>query len=71
MMAHSQMALAAAYQQLGRIDEAKASLKEGLTLRPGTTALNVSPPTKNASPVFVEASQRIIQLMIAAGLPES
>ena len=67
----SQMALAAAYQQLGRIDEAKAALKEGLTLRPGTTALNVSPPTKNASPVFVEASQRIIQLMIAAGLPES
>ena len=67
----SHMALAAAYQQLGRIDEAKAALKEGLTLRPGTTALNVSPPTKNASPVFVEASQRIIQLMIAAGLPES
>jgi DNA-binding winged helix-turn-helix (wHTH) protein/tetratricopeptide (TPR) repeat protein/TolB-like protein len=67
----SHMALAATYQQLGRIDEAKAALKEGLTLRPGTTALSVSPPTKNASPVFVKASERIIQFMIAAGLPES
>jgi DNA-binding winged helix-turn-helix (wHTH) protein/tetratricopeptide (TPR) repeat protein len=65
------MLLAAAYQRLGRIDEAKAALKEGLTLRPGTMALNVSPPAKNASPVFVKASERIIQLMIAAGLPES
>jgi DNA-binding winged helix-turn-helix (wHTH) protein/Flp pilus assembly protein TadD len=66
----SHMLIAAAYQQLGRIDEAKAAMKEGLKLRPGTTALNVAPPTKNASPVFVEASERIIKLMIAAGLPE-
>jgi DNA-binding winged helix-turn-helix (wHTH) protein/Flp pilus assembly protein TadD len=66
----SHMALAAVYQQLGRIDEAKAVMKEGLKLRPGTTALNVATPTKNASPVFVEAGERIIKLMVAAGLPE-
>ncbi|MFB9266489.1 tetratricopeptide repeat protein [Bradyrhizobium erythrophlei] len=67
----SHMLLAATYQQLGRLDEARAAMKEGLRLRPGTTALNVSPPTKNASPVFLEASGRIIKLMVAAGLPES
>ena len=67
----SHMLMAAAYQQLGRIDEARAAMTEGLKLRPGTTALNVSPPTKNASPVFAEASERVILLMIMAGLPES
>jgi DNA-binding winged helix-turn-helix (wHTH) protein/tetratricopeptide (TPR) repeat protein len=66
----SHMLIAAAYLQLGRIDEARAAMQEGLKLRPGTTALNVSPPTRDASPVFVEAGERIIKLMVAAGLPE-
>jgi tetratricopeptide (TPR) repeat protein len=66
----SHMLMAAAYQRIGRIDEAKAAMREGLGLRPGTTALNVKTPTRNASPVYVEASERIVQLMIAAGLPE-
>ncbi|HZO44883.1 MAG TPA: winged helix-turn-helix domain-containing protein [Xanthobacteraceae bacterium] len=65
-----QMILAAAYQQLGRTDEATAAMKEGLKLRPGTTARNVAPPMKNASPIFVEATGRIVKLMVAAGLPE-
>lgn len=64
------MLLAATYQKLGRTDEAKAAMKKGLELRPGTTAMNVSPPTRNASPTFVEASERIIRSMVAAGLPE-
>ena len=38
----SHMLMAAAYQQLGRIDEARAAVTEGLKLRPGTTALNVA-----------------------------
>jgi hypothetical protein len=46
-------------------------MTKGLKLRPGTTALNVAPPTRNASPVFVEAAERVILLMIMAGLPES
>jgi len=66
----SHMNLAAAYQQMGRIEEAKAAMQEGLKLRPGTTALNVAPPLKNTSPAFVEASDRIIKLMVGAGLPE-
>ncbi len=64
------MLLAAAYQQLGRTEEARAAMQQGLKLRPGTTALNVAPPMKNASPAFKEASDRQIQFMIAAGLPE-
>ena len=64
------MLLAAAYQRSGRTDEAKAAMKKGLELRPGTTALNVSPPTKNASPVYLEASEGIIRAMVEAGLPE-
>jgi DNA-binding winged helix-turn-helix (wHTH) protein/tetratricopeptide (TPR) repeat protein len=64
------MLLAAACQQVGRIDDAKAAMQAGLTMRPGTTALNVAPPEKNASPVYVHAAHRVIRLMVAAGLPE-
>lgn len=64
------MLLAAVYQRLGRTDEAKAAMKKGLELRPGTTALSVRTPTKNASPVYIEASNAIIAAMVAAGLPE-
>jgi tetratricopeptide (TPR) repeat protein len=63
--------LAAAYQRLGRPDEAKAALAKGMELRPGTTALNVAPPTRNASPIFIEASQQLIRAMVEAGLPPS
>jgi DNA-binding winged helix-turn-helix (wHTH) protein/tetratricopeptide (TPR) repeat protein len=64
------MLLAAAYQRLGRTEEAKAAMKKGLELRPGTTALSVRTPTKNASPVYIEASNAIIAAMVKAGLPE-
>ncbi|WP_457488065.1 winged helix-turn-helix domain-containing protein [Tardiphaga sp. P5_C10] len=66
----SHMLLAVAYQRMGRVDEAKAAMQEGLRLRPGTTALNVSTPTRNASPVFREAIPRVVQTMVDAGLPE-
>jgi tetratricopeptide (TPR) repeat protein len=64
------MLLAAVYQRLGRTEEARAAMKKGLELRPGTTAQNVSPPTKNASPVYLQASEGIIGAMVEAGLPE-
>lgn len=64
------MLLAAAYLQLGRTEDARVAMQQGLKLRPGTTALNVAPPMKNASPAFKAASDRQIQFMIAAGLPE-
>jgi DNA-binding winged helix-turn-helix (wHTH) protein/tetratricopeptide (TPR) repeat protein len=63
------MLLAATYQQLGRTADASAVMTKALELRPGSTARNVPVPNKNTSPVYVEASDRIMQLMVAAGLP--
>ena len=64
------MLLAAACQQTGRLDEATAAMQEGLRIRPGSTVLNVRPPEKNTSPIYLQASDRVIRLMVAAGLPE-
>jgi DNA-binding winged helix-turn-helix (wHTH) protein/Flp pilus assembly protein TadD len=65
------MLLAAAYQQLGKTDDARAAMEKGRELRPGSTVGNVPTPSKNSSPVYIEAAGRIMQLMAAAGLPES
>jgi DNA-binding winged helix-turn-helix (wHTH) protein/Flp pilus assembly protein TadD len=65
------MLLAAAYQQLGKADEARAAMEKGRELRPGSTVGNVPTPKKNSSPIYIEAADRIMQLMAAAGLPES
>jgi Flp pilus assembly protein TadD len=65
------MLLAAAYQQLGRIEEARAAMEKGMELRPGSTYHNVPTPTKNSSPVYIEAVERIMRSMVAAGLPAS
>jgi DNA-binding winged helix-turn-helix (wHTH) protein/tetratricopeptide (TPR) repeat protein len=62
--------LAAAYQRLGRTDEANAALAQALKLRPGSTVSNIAIPTKNTSPAYIEARNRIEQALIAAGLPE-
>jgi DNA-binding winged helix-turn-helix (wHTH) protein/tetratricopeptide (TPR) repeat protein len=62
--------LAAAYQRLGRTDEAKAALAKALELRPGSTAANVRSPTRNVSPVFLETGQRLIRTLVEVGLPE-
>lgn len=64
------MLLAAAYQRLGKPNEARAALAKALELRPGSTALNIAIPTKNASPVFLAASEQIRRLAVEAGLPE-
>ncbi len=64
------MLLAAAYQQLGRTVEARAAMEKGRELRPDSTLSNVPTPKKNSSPVYLEAAERIMQSMAAAGLPE-
>jgi DNA-binding winged helix-turn-helix (wHTH) protein/TolB-like protein/Tfp pilus assembly protein PilF len=64
------MTLAAAYQRVGRTDDAKAAMAKAMELRPGSTALNVPPPTRNASPAYLEASELIMRTMVKAGLPE-
>jgi Flp pilus assembly protein TadD/TolB-like protein len=62
--------LAAACQRLGRTDEAKAAMAKTMELRPGSTAVNIVLPTKNASPAFLEANERIVGAEVEAGLPE-
>jgi DNA-binding winged helix-turn-helix (wHTH) protein/Flp pilus assembly protein TadD len=65
------MLLAAAYQQLGRTEEARVAMQKGMELRPGSTYVNVPTPKKNSSPIYIEATEKIMQLMVAAGLPAS
>jgi len=65
------MLLAAAYQQLGRAAEARAAMAKALELRPGSTASNTPPPTRNTSPIYRQAAERVVGLMVAAGLPEN
>lgn len=65
------MLLAAAYQQLGKTAEARAAMQKGRELRPGSTVQNVPTPERNSSAAYVEATDRIMRLMAAAGLPES
>ncbi|MFA6267468.1 MAG: winged helix-turn-helix domain-containing protein [Pseudolabrys sp.] len=62
--------LAAAYQRLGRFDDAKAALAAGMAERPGSNAGNVALPKKNASPVYLKRSADILALLVAAGLPQ-
>jgi DNA-binding winged helix-turn-helix (wHTH) protein/tetratricopeptide (TPR) repeat protein len=66
----TQIVLAAVYHQLGRDQDAKATMAKALALRPGSNATNVSLPTKNASPIFIAGSNRIIRLAVEVGLPE-
>jgi hypothetical protein len=62
--------LAVAYHRLGRTNEANAAFAKAVALRPGATALNVGPSTRNASPVFLDASKRVMQEIVEMGLPE-
>ena len=64
------MLLAACYHFLGRATEAKAALAKGMQLRPGSTAANISLPTKNASPVYLDAASTIKTALVEIGLPE-
>jgi len=63
------MLLAAAYQRLGRPAEAKQTLATAMQLRPGSTAVNIVLPSLNASPTYLEASEKISRTLIEIGLP--
>ena len=63
--------LAAAYQQMGKLEEARAAMEKGRELRPGSTYHNVPTPNRNSSPIYIEATERIMRSMVAAGLPEN
>jgi DNA-binding winged helix-turn-helix (wHTH) protein/tetratricopeptide (TPR) repeat protein len=61
--------LAAVYQQLGRNEDARAAIAKGFELRPHSTTGNVALSRKNASPLFVAASERFMQILTGLGLP--
>ena len=67
----SHMLLSAAYMALGRPAEAQAAMEKGMALRPGSNLGNVILPTKNASPVFIRATEWIAKAFLTAGLPET
>ena len=62
--------LSAAYQRLGRLDEAKAAMAKGMALRPGSTVANIRLPEKNTSPVYREAFEGLLRTNVETGLPE-
>ena len=67
----SHLALAVAFHRLGRLSDSRAAFAKALELRPGSTAANVMPPSRNVSPAFLEANGLVIQTLIELGLPES
>ncbi|WP_244595720.1 tetratricopeptide repeat protein [Bosea lathyri] len=66
----SHMLLSAAYTGLNQPAEAKAAMDKAMALRPGSNLGNVLLPPKNASPVFIKATEWIVKAFLAAGLPE-
>ncbi|MFH0301969.1 winged helix-turn-helix domain-containing protein [Bradyrhizobium sp. 31Argb] len=66
----SYMLLAVAYQRLGQPDEARTAMAKAMALRPDSTALNISLPTRNASPAFLAAGEQSMQTLLELGLPE-
>lgn len=66
----SYMLLSAAYQGVGRSDEARSAMEKAMALRPGSNLGNATLPPKNASTAFLAASGRIGRAFVAAGLPE-
>ncbi len=61
--------LAAAYQRLGRTQDAKEAIATGLRLRPGSTATNIALPRKNASPLFLAKAEDLRVVLRQAGMP--
>ena len=44
--------LAAAYQALGRTDDAASAVKKGMDVRPGSTVANIGVPMEKTSPTL-------------------
>ena len=63
------MLLAAAYQQLGKTERSQRGDGKGAAnCGPARPYRNVPTPTKNSSQVYLDASERIMQLMVGGGV---
>lgn len=63
------MLLAVAYQRSGHTVEAKQTMAKAMELRPGSTTANISLPSRNTSPIYLEERGKINQVLIELGLP--
>ena len=62
--------LAAALAALGRLDEARAAAKEGLSIDPTFTIRRYRADAPSDNPVFLAGRQRIYEMMRKVGVPE-
>jgi tetratricopeptide (TPR) repeat protein len=62
--------LAAALAGLGRLDEARVSAKEGLSIDPTFTIRRYRADAPSDNPVFLAGRQRIYEMMRKVGVPE-
>ena len=62
--------LAAALADLGKLDEAQAETRGGLTLDPTFTILRFRAGQESDNPIFLAGKERIIEGMRKAGVPE-
>jgi cation diffusion facilitator CzcD-associated flavoprotein CzcO len=63
-------ATAAALAHLGKLDEARPAVKEGLALDPTFTIRRLKSATVSDNPTFREQGRRVIQGMRIAKVPE-
>jgi TolB-like protein/class 3 adenylate cyclase/cytochrome c-type biogenesis protein CcmH/NrfG len=68
--AHSHYVLAAALVRLGRLDEAQAATKTCLELDPTTTIQRVRAAFSGGHPIFMSQTERMLEEMRLAGMPE-
>jgi len=62
--------MAAAFAELGRLDEARAAVQGGLALNPGFTIRRYRMGAQSDNPVFLKRREQIIVAMRKAGVPE-
>jgi hypothetical protein len=62
--------LAVALAGLGRLDEARAGAKEGLSIDPTFTIRRYRADAPSDNPVFLAGRQRVYELMRMVGVPE-
>jgi hypothetical protein len=71
-MPHAHFALAAALAQLGRLEEARSAVKNGLALDPSfaVSRFRTNLAARSDNPTFLAGLEPILEGMRKAGVPE-